>query len=89
MVSNFNSLKFALLNIKLKACVLKSFKDRINMFIIIFKIVYYYYYYILRLLAKRYKELLAIRLGKPLIDKNLKRPSFAPFLCSSLLINNR
>jgi hypothetical protein len=47
---------------------------------------YYYYYYILLLSAKHYKKLLAIRLGKPLIDKNLKRPSFAYFLCSSLLI---
>jgi hypothetical protein len=49
---------------------------------------YYYYYCILRLSAKRYKELLAIRLRKPLINKNLRRPSFAPFLCSPLLINN-
>jgi hypothetical protein len=47
------------------------------------------YYCILRLLAKRYKELLAIRLGKSLIDKNPRRPFFAFFLCSSLLINNR
>jgi hypothetical protein len=54
-------------------------------------LIYYYYYCccILRLLAKRYKKLLAIRLGKPLINKNLRRPSFAPFLCFSLLINNR
>jgi hypothetical protein len=49
----------------------------------------YYYYCILRLSAKRYKKLLAIRLEKPLIDKNLKRLFFAPFLCSPLLINNR
>ena len=26
--------------------------------------------------------------GKPLIDKNPRRASFAPFLCSSLLIYN-
>jgi hypothetical protein len=57
--------------------------------IYIYIIIIYYYYYILRLLAKHYKKLLAIRLRKPLIDKNLRRPSFAPFLCSSLLINNR
>jgi hypothetical protein len=47
---------------------------------------YYYYYYILRLSAKRYDELLAIRLRKPFMDKNPRRPSFAPFLCSPLLI---
>jgi hypothetical protein len=51
--------------------------------------IVYYYYCILRLSAKHYKELLAIRLEKPLIDKNLRRPFFASFLCSSLLINNR
>jgi hypothetical protein len=50
---------------------------------------YYYYYCILCLLAKRYKELLAIRLGKPLIDKNPRRSFFASFLCSPLLINDR
>jgi hypothetical protein len=38
--------------------------------------------YILHLSAKRYEELLAIRLGKPFMDKNLRRPSIAPFLCS-------
>jgi hypothetical protein len=53
------------------------------------RILIYYYYYILRLSAKHYEELLAIRLGKPLINKNLRRPSFAPFLCSPLLINDR
>jgi hypothetical protein len=50
--------------------------------------LYYYYYCILHLSAKRYEELLAIRLGKPLIDKNLRRASFASFLCSPLLIYN-
>jgi hypothetical protein len=50
---------------------------------------YYYYYYILRLSPKRYEELLAIRLGKPLINKNLRRSFFASFLCSPLLINDR
>jgi hypothetical protein len=49
---------------------------------------YYYYYYILHLSAKRYEELLAIRLGKPFMNKNLRHPSFAPFLCSPLLIYN-
>jgi hypothetical protein len=49
---------------------------------------YYYYYYILRLSAKRYEELLAIRLRKPFMDKNPRRPSFAPFLCSPLLVYN-
>jgi hypothetical protein len=48
--------------------------------------MYYYYYCILRLSAKRYKKLLAIRLRKPFMDKNPKHPSFAYFLCSSLLI---
>jgi hypothetical protein len=43
---------------------------------------YYYYYYILHLSAKRYEELLAIRLGKPFMDKNPRHPSFAPLLCS-------
>jgi hypothetical protein len=52
-------------------------------------ISYYYYYYILRLSAKRYEKLLAIRLEKPLMNKNPRRPSFAPFLCSPLLINDR
>jgi hypothetical protein len=47
-----------------------------------------YCYYILRLPAKRYKELLAIRLGKPFINKNPKHTSFALFLCSPLLIYN-
>jgi hypothetical protein len=47
---------------------------------------YYYYYYILHLSAKRYKELLALRLRKPFINTNFKHFSFAPFLCSSLLI---
>jgi hypothetical protein len=47
-----------------------------------------YYYYILHLSAKRYEELLAIRLGKPLMDKTPRRASFAPFLCSPLLIYN-
>jgi hypothetical protein len=51
-----------------------------------FKLILYYYYYILHLSAKRYKKLLAIRLRKPFIDKNPRRPSFAPFLCSPLLI---
>jgi hypothetical protein len=65
--------------------------NTLNIRIVIYiKIIYYYYYYyILRLLAKRYEKLLAIRLGKPLIDKNPRHPSFAPFLCSSLLINDR
>jgi hypothetical protein len=53
------------------------------------RILIYYYYYILRLSAKHYEKLLAIRLGKPLIDKNPRRSSFAPFLCSPLLINDR
>ena len=47
---------------------------------------YYYYYYLLRLLAKRYEELLEFRLGKPLMDKNPRRSSRAPFLCSPLLV---
>jgi hypothetical protein len=37
-------------------------------------------------LINRYEELLAIRLGKPFMDKNPRHPSFAPFLCSPLLI---
>jgi hypothetical protein len=44
-----------------------------------------YYYYILHLSAKRYEELLAIRLGKPFMDKNPGHSSYAPFLCSPLL----
>jgi hypothetical protein len=47
---------------------------------------YYYYYCILRLSAKRYEELLAIRLGKPFMNKNPRHSSFAHFLCSPLLI---
>jgi hypothetical protein len=56
------------------------------------EIIYYiiiiiiYLFYILHLSAKRYEELLAIRLGKPFMDKNPRHPSFAPFLCSPLLI---
>jgi hypothetical protein len=50
------------------------------------QIYYYYYYCILRLSAKRYEELLAIRLGKPFMDENPRHPSFAHFLCSPLLI---
>jgi hypothetical protein len=61
--------------------------NKINKLILLkHKLYFYYYYYILRLSAKHYKELLAIRLRKPFIDKNLRRPSFAPFLCSPLLI---
>jgi hypothetical protein len=52
------------------------------------RLVLLYYYYILRLLAKRYEELLAIRLKKPFINKNPKHSSFALFLCSPLLIYN-
>jgi hypothetical protein len=62
--------------------LLKNFKQIINIIIRLF----YYYYCILRLSAKRYKKLLAIRLKKPLIDKNPRRLFFAPFLCSPLLI---
>jgi hypothetical protein len=58
----------------------------ISNFIIKNAIIIIYYYYILHLSAKRYKELLAIRLRKPFMDKNPRRLSFAPFLCSPLLI---
>jgi hypothetical protein len=47
---------------------------------------YYYYYYILRLLAKLYEKLLAIRLRKPFMNKNPRCSFFAPFLCSFLLV---
>jgi hypothetical protein len=46
---------------------------------------YYYYYYILHLSAKRYKELLALRLGKPFIDKNLRRSSLL-YSCALLCL---
>jgi hypothetical protein len=48
-------------------------------------LIYYYYYYILRLSAKRYTELLTIRLRKPFINKNPRRPSFAYLLLLVLL----
>jgi hypothetical protein len=52
--------------------------------------MYYYYYCILRLSAKRYEKLLAIRLEKPLIDKTLDALPLllfcAPF-CLLIIVN--
>jgi hypothetical protein len=83
-----NNVKFEKPFIQKLAYLVKNIYNKEVEFNIInlYKMYYYYYYYILRLLTKRYKELLAIRLRKPFIDKNLKHPSFASFLCSSLLI---
>jgi hypothetical protein len=80
------------LNIELSYTKLKErfLEKRKRVTVLNYNYIYYYYYYycILHLSAERYKELLAIRLGKPLIDKNPRRASFASFLCSPLLINN-